>query len=117
MKISNVDIARVCHETNRALQNVLGDPCPSEPWDALSAEARALSLYGVHQAQQGRSPEEMHQLWMSFMFEHGWKYGEKKNEVEKTHPNLVSFDHLSEDEQLKDKVFISIVSHLGQMSA
>lgn len=117
MKISDIDIARVCHETNRALQNVLGDPCPSDPWDALSSDARQASIYGVHQAQQGKSPEEMHDLWMSFMIDHGWKYGEKKNEVERTHPNILPFNHISEGEQLKDKIFLTIVHHLSEVSA
>ncbi len=111
--MKDTDIARVCHEANRALQNVLGEPCPSVPWDVVSEDTRKSVLQGVDLARQNGTPEEQHEVWLDHKLADGWRYGTVRNEVEKTHPNLVTYGNLPPRERLKDELFLAIVTVLG----
>ena len=57
---------------------------------------------------RSRSPEELHGGWMQAYIEMGWKYGEKYNREEKTHPDLVPYGQLGKLEQDKDAVFVAL---------
>ncbi len=54
------------------------------------------------------SPEELHGSWMQAYLSMGWKYGEKYDRENKTHPDLVPFSELNQLEQDKDAVFIAL---------
>jgi RyR domain-containing protein len=110
--LSDEAIARVCHEANRALQNELGEPCPSEPWDTLPLTVRASLIRAVAAVVPGRTPEEQHNLWMRDRIDAGWVHGPVRNEAAKEHPCLVDYEHVSMGDRLKDMVFLSLVGVL-----
>jgi hypothetical protein len=106
------DIARVVHQANAALQAVTGDPHPSQPWDAETAEVRESAIEGVRKALQGRTPRELHDDWCAFKRERGWTYGPVKDPLAKTHPCLVPYDQLPPEQRLKDRLFLAITAVL-----
>jgi hypothetical protein len=55
------------------------------------------------------TPEEAHNSWWRKYEEMGWKYGEVRDTVAKTHPDMVPFDELPKDEQDKDEIFLTLV--------
>lgn len=55
------------------------------------------------------TPEEAHDSWWRKYEEMGWKYGEVRDTVAKTHPDMVSFNELPKDEQDKDEIFLALV--------
>ena len=55
------------------------------------------------------TPEEAHNSWMESYFKMGWKYGEKRDPILKTHPDLVPYDNLPQDEKDKDAIFLILV--------
>lgn len=110
------DIARVCHEANRALQFIAGDPAPSVPWPAESEETRESARHGVVAALAGRTPEQMHEEWCRWQREHDWRYGEVKDALAKTHPCMVPYGELPPDQRVKDRLFVAIVTTLGDPS-
>lgn len=110
------ELARVCHEANRALQNILMDTCPTAPWDAASQDMKQTAIRGVQFARQGRTAEEQHERWRQHKLAMGWQIGPVRNEENRVHPNLVPYNHLPEGEQLKDKLFLAIVEVLGNRS-
>lgn len=111
-RYTNEEVARVCFEANRALQNVNRDQLPSAPWDAESEEIRASAVAGVMAARQGIMPRESHDRWIKTRAEQGWAYGPVKDPERKTHPNMVRYEDLPEAEQIKDRLFIAIVTAL-----
>lgn len=110
-KITITDIARVCHEANRALQMSVGDLVSPE-WDSAPESQRASAIDGVRASLSGLSHQEMHVNWMEFKKDAGWVFGVNKSEEEKTHPCMVAYEDLPAEQQVKDALFGNIVKTL-----
>lgn len=114
--MKNDQIARVCHEANRALQIIQNDPSISagEPWLDLDLETRDSVIQGVAGVRQGNTPAQSHENWVRFKMTHGWTLGPVKDEKLKQHPLLVPFDQLPESQRIKDDLFVAIATALLQ---
>jgi hypothetical protein len=107
------EIARICHEANRALQVVLNDPTipVTDPWDECNESTQRSALDGVFiYLNNDLTPEESHENWMDFKINDGWVWGEVKDEVKKTHPLLIPYNDLMFKDQIKDELFSAIVN-------
>ena len=110
------DIARICHEANRALQIVLDDPAVpvSPPWDEAPESQRVSCVRGVEaHLTSDLTPAESHQVWCDHKLAAGWTYGPVKDEEARTHPCLVRYEDLSEGDRAKDALFGAIVKALA----
>ncbi len=107
------DIARVCHEANRALHLIQGDPVPSAPWARAEAWQRDAAVDGVAKSLAGTSAEQLHQDWCDLKTADGWVFGPVKDGDAKTHPCLVPYADLDKGQQDKDHVFAAIVAALA----
>lgn len=107
------EIARVCHEANRAVQQVLGEP-ENPPWEYLSADLRESTLKGVEAALAGAGPEALHASWCEERIAGGWVYGETKDPEAKTHPCLVRYSELPAEQRVKDHVFGAVVAAMSR---
>lgn len=106
------DVARVCHDANRAWQIATGDPAVSPPWDDAPEWQRASAIEGVRKALEGATGEQLHQDWCDFKTDDGWVYGDVKDETAKTHPCLVPYSELPVEQRRKDALFAAIVAAL-----
>lgn len=104
------EIARVCHEVNRAYCQALGDQS-QKPWEEAPDWQVKSAINGVifHLANPDAGADHSHKEWLKEKEANGWRYGEVKDEVEKTHPCIVPFDDLPVAQQAKDFIFRSIV--------
>jgi hypothetical protein len=118
-KITIKQIAEVCHEANRVLQNnFIGTFAPLCPhWAECNDEIKASVIDGVKAVLSGdiTRPGESHANWVRFKLDHGWTWGPTKDEAAKTHPLLVPFDRLSQADQAKDVLFVAIVTALAPL--
>lgn len=105
------DVARACHEANRALQVALGEE-PSPHWEDAPEWQTRSSLIGVRHAIDGATPEQLHESWCETKMADGWGYGEVKDEAAKTHPCLVEYAELPAEQRLKDALFAGVVAAL-----
>ena len=111
--LTNEQIARVCHEVNRAYCLALGDT--SQPaWEDAPEWQRSSALNGVqmHVDDPHAGPQASHEGWMREKVEAGWAYGPVKDPAKKEHPCIVPFDQLPREQQAKDYIFRSIVHAL-----
>ena len=100
-------IARICHEVNRGLCLALHD-YSQRRWEDAPEWIRDSVRDGVARVHGGRvEPEQSHASWSHARRLEGWTYGENKSEDTKTHPNLVPFDDLPPEQQLKDHLFVT----------
>jgi hypothetical protein len=104
-------IAKVCHEANRAYCQTNGDLTHGS-WEEISQERRDGMIKGViyRLNNPGASQEATHVAWCESKKAEGWKFGAKKNEEEKIHPCLVPYEQLPITQQLKDTLFGMIVN-------
>ena len=58
--------------------------------------------------QRSSSPEELHGSWVLSYLSMGWKYGEKYDRENLTHPDLVLYSQLGPLERDKDAVFVAL---------
>lgn len=102
-------IARVCHEANRVLQLNSDDENPSYPWHLAHESQKKSAIEGVKVALEGATAEELHESWARQKLADGWVYGPFKDEGIKTHPCLVPYSELHEEQRIKDHMFRAIV--------
>jgi hypothetical protein len=109
-----VQIARVCHDANRAYCDSIGDfsQLPwglAEVWQRNSAISGVAFHLGLLVAGTDPKPSASHENWMREKLADGWQYGPVKDTVAKTHPCIVPFDGLPKEQQFKDVLFAGIV--------
>lgn len=103
-------IARLCHEVNRIYCVSLGDTS-QVPWEEASDHQKQSVRQGVIFLMSNRAatPKNSHESWMRAKVEAGWVWGPEKNEVTKTHPCMIPYEELPEEQRRKDDFFHTIV--------
>lgn len=106
-------IARVCHEANRSICEASGD-FTQKAWIDSEFWQQQSAISGVQYVLDNpdTSAEDLHNEWCKAKTLDGWVYGDVKDAVRKTHPCLVAYQKLSQDQQSKDVVFRGIVNLL-----
>lgn len=105
-----VAIAKLCHEANRVFcQSIDDDSQPS--WDDAPYWQKNSALDGVRSLIKNPTftAQQMHENWIRQKTADGWIYGDKKREKYKTHPCLVRYDLLPDNQKVKDHIFRSVV--------
>jgi hypothetical protein len=83
-----------------------------EPWEKRDEAFRNQFVHVVEKylkAEKLPTPKEAHESWMREYVKMGWKYGKVRNPALKTHPDLVPYDELPQDEKDKDSIFLVLV--------
>ena len=108
------DIARVCHEANRAYCECLGDTSQL-PWAKAPQWQRESCINGVifYDLHPDAGPEVSHRNWMAEKHREGWTYGKVKDVERRKHPCMVPYHQLPVEQRLKDALFVGIVRALG----
>jgi hypothetical protein len=104
------DIAKVCHEVNRAYCQGIGDN--SQPrWEDAPDWQTQSAINGVqfHLDNPDALPSHSHEEWLKEKSVTGWKYGPIKNPETKEHPCFVPYEELPQEQKLKDALFIAVV--------
>jgi len=111
MKIE--DIAKICHEANRALCETQLDFSQSL-WDMAPEWQKQSAIEGVkyHIKNPQAIPEDSHKSWLKYKEQDGWIYGPVKDIDKKEHPCMVPYNELPRVQQSKDYLYSSIVKTL-----
>ena len=116
------DVARVCHEANRAYCQTMGDTS-QQPWAEAPEWQRISAMNGVmfHIANLTKgekpSPSASHEAWLADKERDGWKYGPVKDAEKKEHPCFLPYDQLPIEQRLKDYIFAAIVEAFFKASS
>jgi len=111
--LTPIQIARVCHEVNRAYCRAIGDDS-QPPWEQASDWQRSSCEIGVKEhLDVGLTPEQSHEIWMEDKRRAGWVYGPVKDPDRKEHPCIVPYAQLPQEQQVKDHLFAAVVRALA----
>ena len=117
MDLTALQIARVVHESNRALQVEQADPTiPVSPsWDDLDEESQRSIFVGVTAilSDPSTTAEQSHESWCEFKLKAGWTLGPVKDVENKRHPLLAPYGELPPSQRVKDALFGAIVRTLA----
>ena len=110
MKENTEQIAKTCHEVNRAWCNQNGD-FTQPVWELAPIWQQQSAINGVlyHQSHPESTPADSHESWMKEKLDDGWVYGEVKDAEKKTHPCIVPHSELPGVDQIKDVLFLAVV--------
>lgn len=109
MKIE--DIAKACHEVNRAFCAAIGDTSQTA-WEDAPDWQKTSAINGVRFHLAGLlngkrpDPRDSHRNWMQEKLAAGWVLGPVKDAEAKTHPCLVDYFDLPREQQVKDTLFV-----------
>ena len=109
MKV-NLEIAKICHKVNR--DYCINEQLEAPPkWDDLPANIQESIVAGVAEVitDPKVTPTQIHQMWCDYKEKEGWKYALNKDLKLKTHPNLVLYKDLADDQKRKPVLFIQTV--------
>ena len=108
--MKNEDIAKIVHEANRAYCEALGD-FSQEPWANAPEEIKDSVIAGVEfrKVNPKATPKDMHDNWVKQKASEGYEFGKEKNAFRKTHPCMVEYKELPDEQKLIDDLFSSIV--------
>ena len=112
--LTTSEIARACHEVNRAYCNSIGDT--SQPaWEDAPDWQRRSAIAGVEftLANPDAKPSASHESWLAEKERDGWKYGPVKDPKKKEHPCFVPYDQLPAEQKSKDYLFQAVVRALA----
>ena len=108
------NIAKICHEANKAYCESIGDDSQKH-WDEAPEWQQASAVAGVEFRLENpeKTPEDQHAAWLDDKHMAGWEYGEVKDVEAKTHPCMVPYEELPEEQKRKDALFAAIVTALA----
>lgn len=104
-----LQIAKVCHEANRAYCQAIGDDS-QVPWEQAPDWQKESAVKGVEFHLSGdHDPAASHQSWYDEKKADGWVYGPVKDVEKKEHPCMVAYSQLPKEQQAKDYIFRAVV--------
>ncbi len=111
-------IAKVCHEANRALCEALGD-LSQAAWADAPDWQRKSAINGVQFVLDypDAPASASHESWLAEKAADGWTYGPVKDAEKKEHPCFVPYEQLPREQQAKDHLFKAVVSALAPLAS
>ena len=108
-KLFTEQVAKVCHNVNRAYCQSIGDD--SQPlWEDAPEWQKESAINGVDfHMSNDVSPEQSHENWMKEKEEDGWVWGKLKDPERKVHPCMVPYNELPKEQRTKDYLFKAVV--------
>ncbi len=109
-----IDVAKICHEANRAYCETIGDYTQPR-WEDAPEWQKQSAINGViyHKQNPASKPEDSHNSWLEEKRNAGWKYGAVKDTEKKEHPCFVPYAELPEIQKIKDYIFCAICKSLA----
>ena len=103
-------IARECHEAIRVYGTSIGET-HQLPWDQAPDPQKKSMVAGVRLVldQPDIKPGVLHTQWCEYKARRGWTWGPELNTVLQTHPQLVPFEKLPDEQKRKDEIFLETV--------
>ncbi len=107
-------IAKVAHEINAAYCLSCDDDSQTS-WEDAPDWQKLSAINGVkfHLENPDASASASHDAWLKEKIKSGWVYGVEKDQEKRTHPCIVPFEDLPQQQKAKDFLFRQVVHSLA----
>lgn len=107
------DIAKVCHEVNKAYCESIGDDS-QKIWQDAPQWQKDSAIEGVifHINNPNAKPSDSHNNWLEQKVKDGWEWGSIKDADKKEHPCFMPYNLLPTEQKSKNYIFKQIVDSL-----
>jgi RyR domain len=102
VRYTDEQIAEAIHVVNGLLQRWHGDPAPQPEWSRVPDAMRGRLLALVRGYKAGITPRQGHERWLEAMAADGWRYGPRKDLIERTHPAMMAYGDLPQEQKIKN---------------
>jgi len=99
------------YEAARLAAIAANAPVIPEPWSQRERGFRDQFRKVIERQcgpERKSSPEELHDDWVRAYEAMGWVWGPQRDRDRRTHPDMVPYHDLGQEEQDKDSVFIAL---------
>lgn len=110
-EIKKEQVARMCHEVNRAYCEAIGHTSQTS-WNEAPEWQKESARKGVQAHVDSNftmKPEDSHNSWLAEKEKDGWVYGEVKDLAKRTHPCMLPYSELPVAQRTKDYLFGAVV--------
>lgn len=109
-------IACICHQVNKSICEFHGDHSQKD-WNECDEWQKESAIAGVEEVLKNPdiTSEEIHDKWMLKKAEDGWKFGKEKCPEKKTHPCMIPYEELPEEQRLKDSCFNAVCNAMRHL--
>ena len=110
-------LAKLCHDINKAYCEGIGDySVPT--WEDTTTEHKQSLVRGIefYMENPNATPEDIHNNWMKDKSADGWVYGEVKDAEKKTHPCMVPYHSLPQEQRVKDALLKTVVGYRQELN-
>jgi len=109
LSISHDQCAALCYEMNRMYSKHVMQERTLLPWEYADFEDRQGILTAIDLVLDGKTPEDLHESWLTVKMARGWTYGALYDLGQKTSPYLKPWTDLTDLQKAKDYLLYSIV--------
>ncbi|MDG4809381.1 RyR domain-containing protein [Micromonospora sp. WMMD1120] len=75
-------------------------------WQPQPIDTGGVEVPQAVRGEQETLARQAHDIWAAKRLADGWRYGERRDDAEKTHPNLVAYEELDENDKSYDRELI-----------
>lgn len=106
---SITSVACICYEINRVYRELNKD-YSQKNWDKASDKIilSTIDWVAFYKEHPEATPKGSHESWLEHKIKEGWIEGIFEDEELKTHPALVPYDELPEEQKFKDIIFKTV---------
>lgn len=102
-------LAEFAYVINKAYCESIGDFSQPE-WSEVDFDSQFIYLLNVtRNLKKEMTPEEAHNVWMKVRKSEGWVYGPIKDLAAKTHPCMVPWNEVPQEQKIKDFLFLAVL--------
>lgn len=98
-------VARICYHSAKPIYTLMGHKVPEWGDNEFTKQHRSAMIHRCSSIMDGQSLEQAHSEWVNRLINKGWKVGEERSYINKTHPHLKPFNKMTD----YDKVGHSVV--------